>query len=110
MNYLPCFEFRRSLRPELCTYLLLDPKSSYHNEHVIHADYTESEGEERESMIKRTTPRLVSGNDNLTEIRSMEGAKPWSGAGKGGNTKSKTKRVIESRIEGLRRLKRMFPK
>ena len=30
MNYLPCFEFRRNLRPELCTYLLLDPKSSYH--------------------------------------------------------------------------------
>ena len=72
-------------------------------------EYRESEGGERESMIKRTTPRLVSGNDNLTEIRSMEEDKPWSGAGKGGNTKSKTKRVMISTIEVLRRLKRMLP-
>ena len=102
MNYLRCFGFGGNLRPELCTFLLLDPKSSYHNEHVIHAEYTESKGEERESMIKRSAPRLVSGNDNVTEIRSMEKAKPWSGAGKGGSTKSKTNRVMVSTIEVLR--------
>ena len=67
MNYLPCFEFGRNLRPELCTYLLLDPEK---NEQVIHVDYTESE--RKESLIKRTTPRLVSGKDNETEIRSTE--------------------------------------
>ena len=61
-------------------------------------------------MIKRTTPRLVSVNDNVTDIRSMEEAKFWSGAGEGGNTKSKTKRVMVSIIEILRTLKRMFPK
>ena len=71
-------------------------------------DYTESE--RKENLIKRTTPRLVSGNDNETEIRSTEKAKPWSGAGRnGGNTKSKTKRVMVSTIEVLRWLKRMFP-
>ena len=61
-------------------------------------------------MIKRSAPRLVSGNDNVTEIRSMEKAKPWSGAGQRGNTKSKTKRVMVPTIEVLRRLKHMFPK
>ena len=60
-------------------------------------------------MIKRTTPRLVSGNDNVTEVRSTEEAKPRSGAGKGGNTKSKTKRIMVSTIKVLRRLKHMFP-
>ena len=61
-------------------------------------------------MIKRSAPRLVSGNDNVTEIRSMGKAKPWSGTGKGGNnTKSKTDRVMESTVEVLRRFKRMFP-
>ena len=29
MNYLRCFGFGGNLRPELCTYLLLDPKPSY---------------------------------------------------------------------------------
>ena len=70
-------------------------------------DYTESK--RKGSLIKRTTPRLVSGNDNVTEIRPMDKAKPWSGAGKGGSTKSKMKRVMVSTIEILRRLKRMFP-
>ena len=60
-------------------------------------------------MKKRTTPWLASGNDNVTEIGSMEKTKLWSGAGKGGNTKSKTKRVIVSTVEVLRSLKRMFP-
>ena len=61
-------------------------------------------------MIKRTIPRLVSSNGNVTEICSMEKAKLWSSAGEGGNTKSKTKRVMVSIIESLRTLKRMFPK